>query len=111
MEENLPDDTAEDSVSFLAQIKGRKPKTPRAPVIHHSSRGMFAIRDGKWKLVFGNGSGGREKPVGAPFEKPYQLFDMSADIGERANVIAQHAEMAERLEKAFADLRSKGRSR
>jgi hypothetical protein len=72
---------------------------------------MFAVREGKWKLVLGNGSGGREKPVGVPFGKPYQLFDLSADIGERTNVIAQHAEVAERLEKAFADLRSKGRSR
>jgi len=109
--EDLPDETAEDSFSFLKQIKGGQKKTPRAPVIHHSSRGMFAVREGKWKLVLGNGSGGREKPVGTPFGRPYQLFDLSADIGERTNVIAQHAEVAERLEKAFADLRSKGRSR
>ena len=109
--EDLPDEAAEDSFSFLNQIKGGRKKTPRAPVIHHSSRGMFAVREGKWKLVLGNGSGGREKPVGVPFGKPYQLFDLSADIGERTNVIAQNAEVAERLEKAFADLRSKGRSR
>ena len=109
--EDLPDETAEDSFSFLKQIKGCRKKTPRAPVIHHSARGMFAVREGKWKLVLGNGSGGREKPVGVPFGKPYQLFDLSADIGESTNVIAQHAEVAERLEKAFADIRSNGRSR
>ena len=108
----LPHDAAEDSFSFLAQLKGRKrPVMPRAPVIHHSSGGMFAIRDGRWKLVLGNGSGGRAKPRGAPFEKPYQLFDLSADIGERKNVIAEHAEVAGRLEQAVADLRSRGRSR
>ena len=104
-------DAAEDSFSFLAQLKGRKPATPRAPVIHHSSGGMFAIRDGKWKLVLGNGSGGREKPRGAPFEKPYQLFDLSADLGERENVIAQNTDVAQRLEATVADFRSRGRSR
>lgn len=108
---DLPADAAEDSFSFAAQLKGRKPATPRAPVIHHSSGGMFAIRDGRWKLVLGNGSGGRQKPVGAPFEKPYQLFDLSADIGERENVISQNATVALRLEQAVAGVRSRGRSR
>ena len=27
---------------------------------------MFAIREGKWKLVLGDGSGSRENTVGAP---------------------------------------------
>ncbi len=109
--DDLPDGSAEDSFSFLTQLKGRRPTTPRAPVIHHSVAGMFAIRDGKWKLVLGNGSGGREKPAGTPFEKPYQLFDLSADIGEREDVIAQNADVAQRLEATVADFRSRGRSR
>ena len=111
MGDDLPDGSAEDSFSFLTQLKGRRPTTPRAPVIHHSVAGMFAIRDGKWKLVLGNGSGGREKPAGTPFEKPYQLFDLSADIGEREDVIAQNADVAQRLEATVADFRSRGRSR
>ena len=31
----------------------------------------------------GNGSGGREAPKGKPFGKPYRLFDLSSDLGER----------------------------
>ena len=50
-------DKSEDSYSFLEYAKSPEAETRRPPVIHHSSGGMFAIRDGKWKLVLGNGSG------------------------------------------------------
>lgn len=72
---------------------------------------MFAIRDGKWKLVLGNGSGGRENPRGKPFAKPYQLFDMSKDIAESTNVAEQHPEVVQRLEKACTRIRGRGSSR
>ena len=83
----LPGMVAEDSFSLLPTFLGKARPSPRAPVIHHSSGGMFSIRDGKWKLVAGNGSGGREKPRGKPFERPYHLFDITKDISERTNVI------------------------
>ena len=72
---------------------------------------MFSIRDGKWKLVAGNGSGGREKPTGKPFEKPYHLFDMTKDISERSNVIDMNPEIATRLEATLEGIRTSGRSR
>ena len=109
--EELPDDAAEDSFSFLAQLRSEKPKKPRPAVIHHSSGGMFAIREGKWKLVLGNGSGGREKPRGTPFQKPYQLFDLSADRVEQTNVIDAHPDVAARLETAVDHIRTSGRGR
>ena len=49
----------EDSFSFLSVLHGKDDRFDRAPVIHHSVAGMFAIREGRWKLVAGNGSGGR----------------------------------------------------
>ena len=61
----------------------------RPPVIHHSVHGMFALRDGKWKMIFGNGSGGRQQPLGEPFAKPYMLFNMENDLEETTNVIDQ----------------------
>ena len=72
---------------------------------------MFAIRDGKWKLVLGNGSGGREKPRGEPFAKPYQLFDMSADISEKRDLISEYPQVAERLERILERIRKQGTSR
>ena len=109
--EPLPADAAEDSFSLLPLFRGRRPDRPRAPVIHHSSGGMFAIRDGRWKLVAGNGSGGREKPSGKPFERPYQLFDLDSDPSEKRNVYDRNPMVARRLEQALDRIRSRGRSR
>jgi len=92
------DKFAEDSFSLKALFEGKGWKTERAPVVHHSSNGTFSLRDGKWKMVFGSGSGGRERPVGKPFEKPYFLFEMQKDPSETSNVIDQHPEIAASLE-------------
>ena len=77
----------------------------REATVHHSANGTFAIRQGKWKLVLCNGSGGREAPRGTPFKKPYFLFDLTEDISERQNVIEDHPEIARRLEKKCLELR------
>jgi len=95
---------APDSFSFLPQLAGRAATARREPVVHHSASGMFAIRSGKWKLVLGNGSGGRENPKGKPFERPYQLFDLSADISETRDLADQHPDVVRRLEKKFRRL-------
>ena len=96
---------------MLPLLRGGTWDRQRAPVIHHSSGGMFAIRDGRWKLVAGNGSGGREKPSGEPFGRPYQLFDLEADPSERRNVYDRNPAVATRLEQALERIRSAGRSR
>jgi arylsulfatase A-like enzyme len=106
----LDNTQAEDSCSLLPLLRQEPGAKRGAHVINHSANGMFAIRDGKWKLVLGNGSGGREKPRGKPFERPYQLFDLSKDIGETTNVIEDHPEIAKRLEKIVEEYRSSGRS-
>jgi arylsulfatase A-like enzyme len=107
----MPEDAAEDSFSLLPLFCGEDWPVSRAPVIHHSSNGMFSIREGKWKLVLGNGSGGRRKPVGKPFEKPFHLFDLESDPKESRNVIEQHPEIARRLVWALNTLMQSGRSR
>jgi len=96
----IPDGGAEDSYSFLSLLLEREEKYSRPPVIHHSVSGMFAIRDGKWKLVLGNGSGGREKPAGSAFERPYTLFDLHADDDEANNLYEEYPEIAAKLEES-----------
>lgn len=108
---DLPEGAAEDSFSLLPLLRGGNWNRPRAPVIHHSHRGMFAIRDGKWKLVAGNGSGGRESPIGTPFGRPYQLYDLEADPSEKRNVRDRNPQVAARLERALESIRARGRSR
>jgi hypothetical protein len=65
---------------------------------------MFALRDGKWKMIFGNGSGARTKPVGAPFEEPYQLYDLENDLAESTNLIDSESEIREKLETTFFEI-------
>ena len=107
----MPDNAAEDSFSWLPLFRGGDWAKPRAPVINHSAAGMFALRNGKWKLVAGNGSGGRQAPKGKPFGKPYQLFDLSSDLGERNDLAKAELELVGRLTAQLEDIRTKGRSR
>ncbi len=107
----LAQNSAEDSFSFVPLLKGAARERPRAPVIHHSGGGMFAIRDGRWKLVAGNGSGGRERPRGEPFGRPYQLFDLRDDPSEKRDVYEREPVVANRLEQALERIMSRGRSR
>jgi arylsulfatase A-like enzyme len=66
---------------------------------------MFAIRVGNWKLVAGNGSGGRQAPKGKPFQKPYGLFNLGKDMRETANQIEEQKELAADLEATLDELR------
>ena len=50
---------------------------------------MFAIRKDNWKLILGDGSGARTKPIGIPFQEQYQLYDLANDITESNNLIDQ----------------------
>jgi len=107
----LPGDAAEDSFSWLPLFRGGDWAKPRAPVINHSAGGMFALRSGKWKLVAGNGSGGREVPKGKPFGKPYRLFDLSSDTGESNDLATAKADLVGKLTRKLEAIRANGRSR
>lgn len=107
----LTESAGEDSFSLLSLFMTGNWQSPRAPVIHHSSNGTFSLRQGKWKMVFGSGSGGRQKPVGTPFEKPYFLYDLENDPTENANVLDLYPEVAEKLSEKLAKIRQQGRSR
>ena len=109
VDKKVEGDTAPDSFSLLPLMRGESWSRP--PVIHHSVGGMFSIRDGEWKLVLGDGSGGREKPSGKPFQKPYALFNLNQDIREQSNVITGHRDIADRLEKEALRIRDSGTSR
>ena len=91
----------EDSTSMLATLRNANTASTREPIIMHSVSGMFAIRRGDWKLILGNGSGGRAQPKGKPFEKPYQLFNLKDDPAEANDCIESHPEIARELEEAF----------
>jgi len=95
----LADDAGEDSFNILPALRGRKlDRGIREATIHHSSNGMFAIRQGRWKLILGRGSGGWSGR-GKKDDPPVQLYDMSSDIREQKNLCKEHPDVVERLTK------------
>ena len=103
----------EDSVSFLPILQGEQRPT-RPPVIHHSSAGHFAIRDGRWKLNMIRGSGGSLAPrivEAKPGEPQFELYDLSADVAETTDVASQQPSVVSRLRDEITRIVTNGRSR
>ena len=101
----LTDDEAEDSFSILKMAEGDKTATRPVPVIHQAVSGMLAIRDGDWKMIAGNGSGGREKPAGKMDEGPFMLFNLQTDPGETNDLAEQHPDVLKKLTDKLAKIR------
>jgi arylsulfatase A-like enzyme len=114
LEQKLPDNAAEDSVSILPALTGEAQAPLREAVVHHSINGSFAIRQGQWKLELCPDSGGWSAPKpGTPAAAqlpPVQLYDLASDIGETRNVQAEHPEIVARLTKLLEKYVADGRS-
>ena len=96
---------APDSQSLLPMLRD-EPAELAVPAVHHSQNGMFAIRDGHWKLVFGDGRGGSSKEGGEPFRKPWQLYDLRTDPTETTNLVEEYPQVVARLEASLEAIRS-----
>ena len=94
----LPEDAGEDSVSFYGALRGHTATGERLPIVHHGANGRFAIREGRWKLVMEHGKERRE------------LYDLTADPGEKNDVIAQHPDVATRLTERITAIVRNGRT-
>ena len=114
LEQRLPDNAAEDSVSFLAALEGRAEKALREALVHHSINGSFAIRQGPWKLALCPDSGGWSAPrpgTAAANRLPaLQLYNLAEDIGETTNVAEQHSDIVARLRMLLEGYVAEGRS-
>ena len=76
--------------------------------------GSFAIRQGRWKLIQGLGSGGFSAPRAIdPIEggPRGQLYDLDADPGESVNLWAEHPDVVVRLSALLDRYKRDGRSR
>lgn len=111
---DLPPDAAEDSVSLLPWLRGETGAAQRAPVICHSGDGRFAVRRGRWKLLFCRGSGGwsppREREAARLGLPPLQLYDLVADPKETTNVYTDHPQVVEELTAVLRRFVEQGRS-
>ena len=110
----LPDNAGEDSYSLFSALKGDNfNESLRGAVIHHSSAGYFAIRDGKWKLNLLRGSGGSLKPkliIPKEGEAIYELYNLEKDPGEMTNLYFENPEIVEKLKKRISEIIRNGRT-
>ena len=111
----IPPNAAEDSVSLLPLLLGKETKEPlHEAIVCHSISGHFAIRKGKWKLMFCRGSGGwsapRESEAGKKNLPVIQLYDLEADPKETTNLHAQHPEVVSELSAILRRYIENGRS-
>lgn len=114
----LSKDEGEDSFSFLSTLLGNPAGQPlRQSVVTDAMMGTFAIQEGAWKLIMGQGGGGyypEDEPKLHPpslNEPPGQLYNLNDDLGETKNLYAEKPEIVKRLTKLLESIRTKGHSR
>lgn len=110
----LPPEAAPDSISFLPVLTGAATQLIRDSIVSQSIQGQFAIRDGQWKLCLGPDSGGWSEPkpgqVDVSKSPTMQLFNLADDPAEEKNLVTEHPERAERMQKNLRKLIDQGRS-
>jgi arylsulfatase A len=111
----LADNEGEDSFSILPLLLGKEKEYVRPEaLIQHSSRGLFVVRQGEWKLILGLGSGGFSKPETIQpkeGEAPGQLFNLKEDPSEEKNLYLQFPGKVEELTRILKKFQESGRSR
>ena len=102
----------EDGFSLLPDFSG-KGTTARKSIISHSISGIFAIREGDWKLCLCRGSGGWSKPREPDAKKQglpeMQLFNLKEDPAEKNNLFQKEPEKVKALLALLQDQVDKGR--
>ena len=88
----LPNDRIYDGKNMLPILAGNTQGTLHDALYWDGDSGTWAIREGKWKLLFGK-------------SKKLELYDLDADIGEKNNLAGKYAGEVERLEKRFKNWR------
>ncbi len=94
----LPANAGEDSVSFLNVLLNNKNIEPRSAMIHHAMQGRFAIREGEWKLVMPHRENGLE------------LYNLAKDSGEDHDILQDHPEVVKKLTKRITEIVVNGRT-
>ncbi len=102
-------DSARDSYSILPVLRQEADTVPGQPaVVHHSSMGFFAVRQGNWKLIDQRGSGGFSEPVTyvpKGGEPTGQLYDLEADPAETHNLYHEKPQKVAQLRALLDRLR------
>jgi arylsulfatase A-like enzyme len=110
----LPNNAGEDSYSLLPALLHKNTKPIREAVVHHSNLGVFAIRQGDWKLELGLGSGGFSAPQHIepkPGGPQGQLYNLREDPTEEDSLWLRRPEVVARLKALLEKYQRQGYSR
>ena len=92
---DIPRNAAEDSNNILPLLLGAERLPGHSQVVNHDYQGRFAIRQGKWKLVFG---------------QPKQLFDLDLDPKEQSDVASAYPKLVAEMSATLKRYQERGRS-
>ena len=87
-----------DGVSFKsaltsgAQLPDRTLTVTTQRVLHPDPKRPYAVMNGKWRYVNGNGNGKAEN---------IELFDLATDPGQTTNIINQHPNIAKKMANSY----------
>jgi len=81
-----------DGISYLPELLGKAQK--KHEHLYWQYRGKEAVRKGRWKAV-------RLEP-----DKPVELYDLDADLGEQKDVAGEHPEIVAELERTMKETRT-----
>jgi arylsulfatase A len=120
---NLPHDSAEDSFSLLPVLKGSQPENEpiRKYTLHQTNALNLSIREGNWKYLDHQGSGGNNYmgdehlrtfilPEAEP-DSSGQLYNLLEDPGETNNLYSKYPERVSELKQQLDTFCELGRSR
>jgi arylsulfatase A len=99
---SLPAGAAEDSLNLWPLWQAEEGAKGRESVVLNSANGVFAIREGRWKLIRQTPVKGGQNPDP---ENSDQLYDLSDDPAERRNRWAEHPEVVARLSASLNSIR------
>ncbi len=110
----LPDDCAEDSISFLPTLRNKPSSANRTNLIHHSVNGSFAIQQDGWKLILTPDSGGWSDPRPGKYRPgslpTSQLYNLKKDVAEKQNAQAENQSIVKDLTALLEKYVTEGRS-
>jgi len=99
---DLPENSAEDSISMLPVLLGEgQPKREAVFILGNGKDSAFAVCTGRWKLIVRTDDE----------EKSYELYDLNIDKAETKNLSAEKPELVNKLAAALMKAEEEGRTR
>jgi arylsulfatase A-like enzyme len=107
--QTLATDAAPDSFDVMPALLGQS--TKGREMLIEQSGGMIALRKDTWKFIPRARPDGFREKNGAAIAAHPELYDLSKDISESKNVVAENPQVADKMRAAIAAAREQGRTR